>query len=567
MEKVEIPDYLLVGLTNGNSLNEYFGPASNFSFVSQLNHFLRELEKLETSALMADEKPGLERFSMKPTVLQETSAQNFTLGSISPEKMHGYLIAYLETWTVPCPIFKAAELFHLLSHTWKNHNAPVIDRALLYVILSIGAAASYFDLEGSNPSVFSESRGFFDLAVQLVPTIFSQITFDAVRVLFLMSVSACNLGDTALSYIYSGAAVRTLIAIGLHKNNPLSSGQHPFDIHHQRRVWTSAWQWEKYWSFCVGRPSCTRDDMPSPMVNKESFTCLGYGEHKMFKMHQEHMRLRVFFGGTCSKIHSELYNSKKDLLTILSTVEKLSSDIDNAYFTSSDPLLVKLEVDESAENLDIIDVREWFWIRIYYLYLKLMIFRPFLIFHAYLKNTSADVPASIKERLRVGSDICVSVAIELSTFIIDLNTRRRMIQPIMFICTYLESTSTVLLFYIVSSLANIPETLARKIWDVLQDTRRFLNGSSGPYLATTQILADDGLKSLYDVLMKKENSQNKTYFDKFMQPVMIATPIMEPSEKVELRAESGVLDDNVLELDNAGLEDFWKQTLDWITYA
>lgn len=568
--ELEIPDYLSVGLSNENTSNEYFGPASNFSFVSQLNHFLRELEKSDNpDQNQHDERLGLERFSMKPTLLQEAStAQNFMLSSISPEKMHSYLIAYLETWSVPCPLFRAAELFDFSSHTWKNPSAPVIDRALLYVILSLGAAASYFDLEGSNPSWFPESRGFFDLAVQIVPTIFSQITFDAVRVLFLMSLSACSLGDTALSYIYSGASVRTLIAIGLHKNIPVTSGQHSFDIHHQRRVWTSTWQWEKYWSFCVGRPSCTRDDMPSPPVTLESFTCSGYGEHKRYKINKEHMVLRVFFGATCSKIHSELYNSKKDLLTILSTVEKLSSDIDNAYFTSSDPLLVKSEVDESADDLDIIAVREWFWIRIYYLYLKVMIFRPFLIFHAYLKNTSTDVPDSIRERLRVGSDICVNVAIELSTFIIDLNTRRRMIQPIMFICTYLESTSTVLLFYIVSSLANIPENLARKIWDVLQDTRRFLNGSSGPYLATTQILANDGLKSLYDVLMKKENSQNKTHFDKFMQPVMIATPILEPAEQAA-KVESGVLEGEVSldQLDNAGLEDFWKQTLDWITYV
>lgn len=507
---------------------------------------------------------------MKPTVLQDTaSSQNFTLGSISAEKMHEYLVAYLETWTVPCPIFKAEELFHLSSQTWKNPDAPATDTALLYVILSLGAAASYFDYEGSNLSVVSVSRGFFDLAVRIVPTILSQITFDAVRILLLMSLSACNLGDTALSYIYSGAAVRTLIAIGLHKNNPVTSGRHYFDKHHQRRVWTSTWQWEKYWSFCVGRPSCTRDDMPSPLVVAESFTCNGYGENHRFKMNEEHMRLRVFFGGTCSKIHSELYNSKKDLFTILSTVEKLSSDIDNAYFTSSDPQLIQSEVNESAKDLDIHAVREWFWIRIYYLYLKLMIFRPFLIFHAYLKNTSTDVSASIRERLKVGSDICVNVAIKLSSFIIKLNTQVRMIQPILFICTYLESTSTVLLFYIVSSLANIPEDLARKIWDILQDTRRFLNGSSGPYLATTQILANDGLKSLYDVLMKKENAQNKTYFDKFMQPVIIATPIMEPTENSAQRMESDANEGDLAldQHDNAGLEDFWKQTLDWISYV
>lgn len=560
-KQFQIPDYLSVGLRSGSTSNEYFGPASNFSFVSQLNHFLRELDKADQYG--DDEESSHDRFNMKPTVLEDSSANNFALSSITLEKMHSYLAAYLETWGVPCPIFKAEELFHLSSQTWKNPHAPLIDTALLYVILSLGAGTAYFD-EGSSLSVFPECRGFFDLAARTVPTIFSQMSFDAVRMLFLMSVSACNLGDTALSYVYSGAAVRTLIAIGLHKNNPVST---TFDMHHQRRVWASTWQWEKYWSFCVGRPSCTRDEMPSPLVVSESFTCDGYGENGRFKMHEDHMRLRLFFGATCSKIHSELYNSKKDLLTILSTVEKLSNDIDNAYYASKDPLLVQSEVDERAEELDIISVREWFWIRIYYLYLKLMIFRPFLVFHAYLKNTSTDVPDTIRERLKVGTNFCVNVAIELSTFIIKLNTQVRMIQPILFICTYLESTSTVLLFYIVSSLANILGDLASKIWDVLQDTRRFLNGTSGPYLGSTQIFAHDGLKSLHDILMKKENSQNKTYFDKFMQPVMIATPVMELSEhgqKIEGEANDGDVLDT---LDNAALEDFWKQTLDWITNA
>lgn len=559
--QIQIPDYLSVGLSSGNTSNEYFGPASNFSFVSQLNHFLRELDKANRHGLHHEEK-SVDRFNMRPTVLEESSSNNFVLGSITSEKMNSYLVAYLETWTVPCPIFKAKELFHLSSQTWKNPNAPRIDTALLYLILSLGATTAYFD-HGSSLSLFPESRGLFDLAVQMVPTIFSQITFDAVRILFLMSLSACNLGDTALSYIYSGAAVRTLIAIGLHKSNPVKS---TFDIHHQRRVWTSTWQWEKYWSFCVGRPSCTGDEMPSPLVERESFTCDGYGEQGRFKMHEEHMRLRVLFGATCSKIHSELYNSKKDLLTILSTVEKFSNDIDNAYFTSKDPLLVKSEVDETVKDLDIIAMREWFWIRIYYLYLKLMIFRPFLVFHAYLKNTSTDVPATIRERLKAGTDICVNVAIDLSTFIIKMNTQVRMVQPILFICTYLESTSTVLLFYIVSSLANILAELASNIWDILQDTRRFLNGTSGPYLASTQIFAHDGLKSLHDVLMKKENSQNKTYFDKFMQPVMIATPVTELCEQGQ-KTDSDANDGDVLDSLDNGLEDFWKQTLDWITYA
>lgn len=484
------------------------------------------------------------------------------------------LIAYLETFNVPCPLFRAEELFDLSAQTWRNESAPDTDTALLYLVCSIGAAASYFDMKGVNFTTLPLARGFFDLAVLTVPAVFTQISFESARLLYLMSISACNLGDTALSYVYSGAAVRTLIAIGLHKDSPVIKKLHSFDKHHHKRLWVSTWQWEKYWSFCVGRPSCSPEDMHIPLISAEAFTFAGYGEQKRFEMNPEHMRVRVIFGATCSKIHAQLYNSKNDLLTTLSSVEKLSKDIDEAYFNTSDRQLFSADVDDSCTSLNMNTCREWFWIRIYYLYLKLMIFRPFLIFSAYLNNTSTDASESIKERLKIGSDICVNVALELSNFIIKLNQKVRMMQPILFICTYLESTSTVLLFYIVSSLASIEDELAEKIWDILQEIRTFLNGSSGPYVGTIQIIANDGLKSLHNVLLRKNKGESKTAIDKFLRPVIVGTPKMgavdrpeQASLKDQQNEELANQINNGEQFDTAALEEFWLQTLDWISYA
>lgn len=569
-KRIEIPEYLSLRLKNDNSSTEFFGPASNFSFVNQLNHFLRQLEGSNLQDEDDDGK-GLERFGIKPMDLRTSSASStFSLASITTEKMNELLIAYLETWNVPCPLFKAEELFDLSAQTWKNESAPEEDSALLYLVLSIGSSASYLDMKDSNHSTLHFARGFFDLALETVPLVFTMLSFEAVRLLYLMSLSACNLGDTALSYVYSGAAVRTLIAIGLHKNTPVLKKMHTFDEGHHRRTWVSTWQWEKYWSFCVGRPSCSREDLVTPTVLEDAFTCTGYGEQNRFQMNAEHMRLRVFFGQSCLKIHLELYNSKSDLLTTLSTVEKLSKDIDDAYFASSEEHLVSSDIGEHCKSMSINSCREWFWIRIYYLYLKLMIFRPFLIFYAYLNKTSTDASSSVKERLKAGSDICVAVAIELSHFIVQLNRQVRMIQPILFICTYLESASTVLLFYIVSSLATIPDALAEKIWDVLQDTRLFLNGSSGPYAGTIQIIANDALKSLQNVLLSKRTSgEHKTVFDKFMQPVIITTPKVGPMDGSNVDKEPSSTEDLAanMELFETALEDFWLQTLDWISYA
>ena len=225
-----------------------------------MNHFLRQLDGSNSN-----NDKGLERFGAKPTVLADSwSNDDFSLDSISNETMNELLVAFLETWTIPCPLFDADQVFTLAFDTWKNPYSNANDQALLYLILSLGAATSYFDMDESSPNAFPVARGFFSLARNTVPTICSQVSFEAVRVVFFMSLCACSLGDTALSYLYGGIAVRILVAIGLHKNSIVKKMPHSFDSRHHRRVWVCVWQFEKYWSFCVGRPSGLSEYVATP---------------------------------------------------------------------------------------------------------------------------------------------------------------------------------------------------------------------------------------------------------------------------------------------------------------
>lgn len=171
-----------------------------------------------------------------------------------------------------------------------------------------------------------------------------------------------------------------------------------------------------------------------------------------------------------------------------------------------------------------------------------------MIFSVYLKHASPETPESVKSKIRAGSDICVNVAIELSDFIIQLNKKVRMAQPVLFISSYLESTSTVILFYTVSSLPDIAEPLVERMWRSLQDTRNFLNGGHEDSFGSTSVFARKNLESLQEVL-KRENSNRKTHLTKIMDLVG-STP-------------SG----NQLNQDTeVGLE-AWLQTLDWISYS
>lgn len=600
-QTLEIPDHVSVLVKNDGS--EFFGSASNFTFVNQLNHFLRQLGESEVDKENQGIEQGLERFGLKPTVIEHNMVtQDFSLESITSDQVNKIIVAFLETWTIPFPLFYAEQIFTLAAEVWKNPRASPEDKALLYLVLLLGAATSYFDLEQLSSTAFPLAKSFFDLALNTVPGIVSQISFEAVRMFFLMSLAACSLGDTALLYVYSGLAVRVLLAIGLHRGTGVRPSAYSFDASHHRRVWSCTWLFEKYWSFCVGRPSgCSdyigipnykvsdltyaglRDDFVLPSFSnsttngcktdgveqkgdevplKPSFNSLG-----RFQVSASHCEVRIKFALLLLKLHAELYNTRSDLLSTLSMVEQFSKELDQVYFNSPDKLIIQSTVGDSARDLLPERVREWFWIRIYYLYIKLMIYRPILIFGAYTaasgynngmepKGDRASGESArfspIQSKIKAGCDICVRTAIELANFIIDLNNRVRMVQPIIFISTYLELTSTVLLFYILSSLSDIPDPLAREIWQVLQGTRSFLNGSYGSYLESTQMLARDGLESLRKLLKSKDSHSNHTYLDRIMKPVMTGLPY----------GQLGLESD-----DEGGLESMWLQTLDWLDYA
>ncbi|ODV86004.1 hypothetical protein CANARDRAFT_175747 [[Candida] arabinofermentans NRRL YB-2248] len=601
-QDVDLPPFLSITKSSDDmSSMEYFGPASNFSFVNQLNHYIKRLSGHNGPI---DEDEGLRKFGMNLMVLKNPVEEfDFTLNSISTSTLNVLLTSYLETWHVPCPLFAAEDLYTLSSQTWKVESASKHLKATLYLILSIGAACSYFkphsdagntSTSASHPTLHL-ARGFFELSLRTVPDIFSEVSFQAARILLLMSLSACNLGDTAQSYLYCGYAVRVSVAMGLHKVTNFQSS-------HQHRVWTSIWQWENYWSFCVGRISCCREELPTPTVPKEAFSCSGWGEKNRFPINHEHMRLRVIFGGMCSKIHSQIYDSDDNLMTVLDSVEELSSTIDTEYFGSSDRNLSRSNTESGYDPTDLNMCVEWFWIRIYYLYLQMVINRPFLIFYAYLNNSKAEASISLKEKLKYRSNLCVQFAIDISKFIIGLNRKVRMKQPIFFICTYLESACTILLFFIVSNMACISDDLAKTIWDVLQDTCSFLSGSSGPYVGSIQIIANDALKSLNTILLSRKNvSESMTYFDKVMQKVVTKsryngqsnlecsgpytnyqndavvnekekqsteTPSDKEKQPIATPSENnypGLYEEPSLESANLDIEGFWKQTIEWIS--
>ncbi|KAH3666755.1 hypothetical protein OGAPHI_003204 [Ogataea philodendri] len=510
---------------------EYFGPASNFSLMSQLNHYLRQVAG---SHDQTDKNERLARFGINLLVLKETAEDfDFSLETISFQTVNLLLTFYLETWHVAYPVFIAEDLFDLSVQEWKTATDSPHSKAILYLVLSIGAASAYFEKSADGEKTLSLARGFFILAQSTVPHIFTEVSFDAVQVLFLMSLSAANLGDTSQSYLYIGYAVRVATAIGLHQTASHESAR-------QSRVWICVWHWEKFWGCYIGRPSCCRDENVPDPPEESVFSAPGYGEKNRFAINSNHMQIRRRFGTKCSTIQTELYYAKhKGLYGALEAVDRLSMEIDNDYYSTPQKVLTSSDLDAHLQ-MDSNTVREWFWIRTYYLYLKMMIYKPFLIFNAYLAMANHQFNVKLCNRLRKLSETCVHYTIQLADFIIGVNHRVRLRQPAIFLCTHLEATSTILLFYIMTNKANIEEELAKKIWQVLQDTCLFVSDSSGPKAGSIQLIAKDAIESLYDILEKRQAIS--TNFDKLMEgPIGDSTEYSSPD-----------------------IENIWQTTLDWL---
>lgn len=478
---------------------QYYGPVSNFTFINQLNHYLRHVKnKVEGdcslgSLSIEDESKGLERFGMKSTILRNRSTKNYeNLLDMTSGKVSKLLVGYLETWSIASPIFTAEEVFNLSIETWQNPAASDHNKAILYLLLSLGAAASYFDL--ALPSdMLSEQIGFYQLALDAVPNVMSELSVEAVIIFSLMCLTTCTMGDTALSYLYSGHAIRVCLAIGLDKE-AMTENLTP-DLYLRHRLWICTWQFENYWSFCVGRPTSNSRDIPAPTLNEDAFTFVGFGDTCRFKMTKEHMRIRKEFGATCPQIYFEISNSSNDFVTVMTNVERLSDHLDDVYLKTSHKYLTNSKVDPmECRVMEPTDVREWFWIRIYYLYLKLVIFRPFLVFYAYSKTVQADTV-----KAKQGADICVDEALNLLNFIIQLNRAVKMHQPIFFICTYVESSCAVLLFYVVSNIEQLPKNLAQRITISLKDTDSFLGNCTGPYIGSIKIMTHMCLSLLNNI--------------------------------------------------------------------
>lgn len=521
---------------------EYFGPASNLFFCQQLGQFLRELKGklLATgSTIPRSMLNNLKIFQNQQWASEESqmALAPFSADEISSELMFLLIVSYLETWACPIPVFTAEELFQLAAQTWKHNDAMLEDKVLLYLIMLLGASSLHFDEADSSSESFRISRGLFDLAFLLTPQILSKISLHAVKVLFFFSLAAACFGDTALSYNYSGAAVRTLMAIGLHRKTYASSAKMA-EQRHCRRLWVSIWQWEKYWSFCVGRPSCSRDDWPQVVPDCHDYDLPGYGERNRFEINFEHVQLRNKFSIACSKIQTQFYASEDSLSNTWLLVESFAQDLDEIYYGCKSDHLKREKVDETCGTMRLALSREWFWIRLYYLYLKLMIFRPFLIFNAYLNLIHVGTLSVIRERLLSGANSCVDLALGLSNFIIDFNAHIKMKQPISFICTYLETASTVVLFFVVSNIDRLLKQRVLEISVSLRKTQRFLKGCSVFNAPQTKQIVEDALQ-MVDAAMRKFEDEGTD----------------------DMSELSEALDSHTL--NSVELQQLWDQSLDW----
>lgn len=187
-------------------------------------------------------------------------------------------------------------------------------------------------------------------------------------------------------------------------------------------------------------------------------------------------------------------------------------DLKNARSSFQDALLKANEIDElaslppyvimdrSSELADIpeSECREWFYLRLFYLHLRVTLFRPFIIVSAYVELTDNQnhFDQDVLNVLEEGSNHCINAALEFPTMILSIGERIDLYAHNPFWSMYLEPAASVLLFYILHKFTSIDEDMALKIWIALSHSSTYLDSGLSKWYASSRTLVGDTITTL-----------------------------------------------------------------------
>ncbi|KAK2008585.1 hypothetical protein LZ32DRAFT_631504 [Colletotrichum eremochloae] len=143
-----------------------------------------------------------------------------------------------------------------------------------FAILALGEmySTSLPSARGSGPSLVAGSDYFFT-AVTLLQDLFEEPSIDQIETLLLFSFYSNALGRVRSAHMYSGMALRSSTALGLHRRVPDSSTLSALDQEHRCRLWWTVYIFDRSTCSKLGQPMAIQDsdiDVAMPSVGSLS---------------------------------------------------------------------------------------------------------------------------------------------------------------------------------------------------------------------------------------------------------------------------------------------------------
>lgn len=395
---------------------------------------------------------------------------------LTEEQMLQYLADYFNTYYLLLPFFDPETWIKKAKSAWRCRDNKVflsepLDLAIVYMLIALGSCGGFSaTFSGYDDKMWSKTYG--ERARRLVPNPFNlPPSIRLVQYIALQATFKIAEYKFDEAYMHCGLMVRNAVFLGLNLIDPAQN----YEAH---RTWYSVYVFERYWCFCVGKPTAIGAEYNPPQPYPPAFR-----NNSVYSMGTDHISARLQFCDMTIKSMSLPFVPSHNDHSNESTIQqsfKLVTELDKQLqeiLTSLDDS--HLSSDQVRPEFSDIQCREWYWLRLFYLYIRLVIYRPFLFVSHYFDIPFKDIQLLPHDTLSIllnGTQNCLEAAMAIPPVVAGINSRLERCQLNWFSNTYLESASAVLLLYSVS-LATNNHPIPPNVLEALIKSINHINGN------------------------------------------------------------------------------------------